>query len=123
MNWLLDRLKEKSSWLAIFTVIGLVGIKIEPELREVIINAILAVAALAAFVFKETPHESQTVNIQLPPIELVNAHLQEKSNGLSGDSSIVRDAVDCGATAITQLIQDYSPKQPTKPVDLDRWGS
>ena len=67
MKWLLARLKEKSTWLGIFTMAGLFGMKIEPELREAIINAILAVAAVAAFVFREeTKHEQA-----LPPIDLV----------------------------------------------------
>lgn len=118
-SWLLARLKEKSTWLGIFTIAGLFGMKIEPELREYIINAILAVAAVAAFVFKETPHEPQTVNIQLPPIDLVSRHLQEKQNGRAGDSD---HAVlwDRDSTTDHQLpVQpDYSPKQPTQPVDL-----
>ncbi len=58
MNWLLNRLKERSTWLAIFTLLGLVGIKLEPELRELIINAILAVAAIVAFVFRENIHQA-----------------------------------------------------------------
>ncbi len=77
MNWLLNRLKERSTWLAIFTLLGLVGIKLEPELRELIINAILAVAAIVAFVFREniqersTDLDQATRSIpQLPPIEL-----------------------------------------------------
>jgi len=61
-TWLLSRLKEKSTWIGIFTIAGLFGMKIEPELREYIINAILAVAAVAAFVFKEPA--------KIPPIEL-----------------------------------------------------
>ena len=73
MNWLLNRLKEKSTWLAIFTLAGLFGMKIEPELREHIINAILAVAAVAAFVFRENIRERDQPrqNDQLPPIELM----------------------------------------------------
>ena len=67
MNWLLNRLKERSTWLAIFTLAGLFGMKIEPELREHIINAILAVAAVAAFVFRENIRERST---DLPAIEL-----------------------------------------------------
>lgn len=77
MNWLLNRLKERSTWLAIFTLAGLFGMKIEPELREHIINAILAVAAVAAFVFRENIRERSTDLDQasrpasaLPPIEL-----------------------------------------------------
>lgn len=73
MKWLLARLKEKSTWVAIFTLAGLLGMKIEPEFREAIINAILAVAAVAAFVFREHTRESETANppLELPPIELV----------------------------------------------------
>lgn len=77
MNWLLNRLKERSTWLAIFTMLGLVGIKLEPELRDLIVNAILAVAAIVAFVFRENIHERSTdfdqatrSAPQLPPIEL-----------------------------------------------------
>jgi hypothetical protein len=65
MKWLLARLKEKSTWLGIFTIAGLFGMKIEPELREHIINAILAVAAVVAFVFREDVKRAD-----LPPIEL-----------------------------------------------------
>jgi hypothetical protein len=53
MNWLIDRLKERSTWLGIFTLAGLLGAKLEPELRELIINAILGVAAVVAFVWRE----------------------------------------------------------------------
>lgn len=77
MNWLLNRLKERTTWLAIFTLAGLVGIKLEPELRELIINAILGVAAVVAFVFRENIRERSTDLDQasrpapaLPPIEL-----------------------------------------------------
>lgn len=88
MNWLLDRLKERSSWLAIFTVIGLIGIKIDPELREVIINAILAVAAVAAFVFKEP-----------------------------GDTRAVRNDLPSDSAVVDRVSQDYLPKEPANPVD------
>jgi len=67
VNWLLNRLKERSTWLAIFTLAGLVGIKLEPELRELIINAILGVAAVVAFVFRENIRERST---DLPAIEM-----------------------------------------------------
>lgn len=69
MNWLLDRLKEKSTWLALFTFAGLLGMRIEPELREMIINAILAVAAVAAFVFREEVKHAEAT----PPVELERA--------------------------------------------------
>lgn len=71
MNWLLNRLREKTTWMGIFTLLGLVGIQIEPEFREIIINAVLAVAAIAAFVYRENRHERSTDRQpNLPPIEL-----------------------------------------------------
>lgn len=74
MNWLLNRLKEKSTWLGIFTLLGLLGMKLNPELQELITQAILAVAAIVAFVFRESTLERSTdagPQTALPPIELV----------------------------------------------------
>jgi hypothetical protein len=72
MRWLLDRLKERSTWLAIFTFAGLVGMKVEPELRELIINAILGIAAVVAFIWREhrDPNE-RTRKTDIPEIEWV----------------------------------------------------
>lgn len=66
MSWFLDRIREKSTWLGIFTLVGLLGMNIEPEFREVIINAILGVASVIAFFFRENSSSPQ-----LPPIDLV----------------------------------------------------
>jgi hypothetical protein len=66
MNWLINRLKERTTWLAIFTLAGLAGIRLEPEFRDAIINAILAVAAVVSFVFRENTYERST---DLPTIE------------------------------------------------------
>jgi len=57
MNWWIERFREKSTWLAMFTFIGLLGIYVEPEFRETIINAILAVAALVSFIYREQNRE------------------------------------------------------------------
>lgn len=76
MNWLLNRLKEKSTWLALFTFAGLLGMKLNPELQELITQAILAVAAIVAFVFRESTLERSTDQLpretpELPPIDLI----------------------------------------------------
>jgi len=69
VQWLMDRLKERSTWLAIFTLVGLLGIKLEPELRELIINAILGAAAVVAFVWREQRgHHERTRKTDLPQI-------------------------------------------------------
>jgi hypothetical protein len=83
MNWLIARLHERSTWLAIFTFAGLFGIKLEPELRESIINAIIAVAAVLAFVYKDKPDE-----VDKPPIEL--------QSRLGRGQAVPDDPVDVG---------------------------
>lgn len=72
MNWLLNRLKEKSTWLAIFTLVGLAGIQIEPEFRDLIIDTILGAASVAAFVYRENTSERSTDPKQpeIPEIDL-----------------------------------------------------
>jgi hypothetical protein len=57
----MERLKEKSTWLSIFTVASLFGMQIEPELKDPLIEAILAVAAVVAFIFRETIYESRNL--------------------------------------------------------------
>ena len=82
MKWLLARLKEKSTWLGIFTLAGLVGMKIEPELRDLIINCILSVAAVAAFVFQEDAiKHDQTPSIDMDDCfaGLPTEHIDEKT--------------------------------------------
>ena len=69
MNWLLSRLKEKSTWLSLFAFASLFGMQIEPELKEYLIQAVIGVAALVAFIFKEKPSEHHQSD-QIPPIEL-----------------------------------------------------
>jgi hypothetical protein len=64
--WLTDRLKERSTWAAIAAIAGLFGMEIQPEFRDLIINALIGVAAVVAFMFDE----NKNVNINLPPIEL-----------------------------------------------------
>ena len=98
MNWLLNRLKEKSTWLAVFTIAGLLGMKVEPELREQIINAILAVAALVAFIFRENIRERSTDRkVDLPPIKLVGTATPDtdrRAHCSPDSSSVDSSAVD-----------------------------
>jgi len=56
--WFIERIKEKSTWLAIFTFMGLFGMQIKPELRDSIIDTILMVAALVAFIWQEHTRDS-----------------------------------------------------------------
>jgi hypothetical protein len=92
MKWLLNRLKEKSTWLAIFTLIGILGIELDPELRDNIINAILAVAAVFAFVYKENEPNIINQEVQLQKIELIGESESRTSN--SPADTIVQNLVD-----------------------------
>lgn len=65
MNWWIARMKEKSTWLAVFTLASLVGVQIEPELKDRLIEAILAAAAVVAFIFKETDDAERKPTINL----------------------------------------------------------
>lgn len=54
MNWLFDRLTEKSTWAGVITAVGTVcGIVIKPELAVQITGAGVAIASLALFIMKE----------------------------------------------------------------------
>jgi uncharacterized membrane protein len=56
LNWVLARLSEKSTWLAVVTFLGTaLGIKLAPELSDAITTVGLAVTSLALVVLRETP--------------------------------------------------------------------
>lgn len=119
MTWLLARLKEKSTWLALFTFASLFGMQIEPELKDKLIEAIIAVAAVVALVFKEQADEPQRT--ELPPIELQARPNAEALGRLDDSAPVVAgrgavDAVagvghDAGADRVRRALQ--TPIQPT----------
>ena len=54
MSWILERLKEKSTWTAILSVAGtLFGVAIKPEYSEAIIATGLAITSLVLILIKE----------------------------------------------------------------------
>jgi hypothetical protein len=54
MSYILERLREKSTWLTILTLVGAVaGISISPELSEEISMAGMGIAGIIAIVTKE----------------------------------------------------------------------
>ena len=53
MNWLLDRLKEESSWRGIVLLVTALGVKLDPERGEAIIALGLAVVGLINVLRKE----------------------------------------------------------------------
>jgi hypothetical protein len=53
MNWLLDRLKEQSTWRGIVLLVTAFGVKLDPERGEAIIALGLAVVGLINVLRKE----------------------------------------------------------------------
>ena len=54
MNWILDRLKENSTWRGLILLAALGGAKLNPDQQEAIVTAGLALVALLNVFRKET---------------------------------------------------------------------
>lgn len=53
MNYIVNRLKERSTWLGITTVVTTFGVSINPELSEAIISAGVAIAGLVSVIWPD----------------------------------------------------------------------
>jgi hypothetical protein len=53
--WILDRARERSTWMGIFSLAGAVGWAVTPEHKELIITAAVAVVAAVAAFTREKP--------------------------------------------------------------------
>lgn len=53
VDWILDRLGEKSTWVGVFTVLAAAGLGFGPELRQEIIAVGLAVVGLVNVILAE----------------------------------------------------------------------
>jgi len=53
MNWILERAKERSTWMGLFSLVGAVGWAVTPENKEIIITAAVAVVAAIAAMTKD----------------------------------------------------------------------
>ncbi len=55
MNWLLDRAKERSTWMGLFSLAGAIGWAVTPENKEIIVTAAVAVVAAIAAMTRDKP--------------------------------------------------------------------
>ena len=67
-RWFLHRLRERTTWLSVLGMLGLFGIRLEPELQEYILQGLIAASCIVAFLFPESDLAKKD---ELPPIELV----------------------------------------------------
>ena len=53
--WILDRAKERSTWMGLFSLAGAVGWAVTPEHKELVITAAVAVVAAVAACTRDKP--------------------------------------------------------------------
>ena len=53
LNWLVDRIKEKTTWYGIVALVSAVGVTISPDLKEAIATAGIAIAGVIAAITAE----------------------------------------------------------------------
>ncbi len=53
--WILDRAKERSTWMGLFSLAGAVGWAVTPEHKELIVTAAVAVVAAIAAMTRDKP--------------------------------------------------------------------
>jgi hypothetical protein len=53
-RWFRHRLRERTTWLSVLGLLGLFGIRLEPELQEYIIQGLIALSCIVAFLFPES---------------------------------------------------------------------
>ena len=73
MSWVLNRLKEPSTWKGIVVLLSLVGVRFSPEATDLIVELGVTAIGLILVIQKERaiPDEPKKVEIVLPPVDLV----------------------------------------------------
>lgn len=98
MTWLLNRLKEPSTWRAIFCLAGICGYSIAPELQSQIVTIVGAALAMVEFIRKEKTNETT---------KMATAETTTSTESVSTDN------VGTGSTGIitnsTNNQSDYNP--------------
>ena len=63
MKYLLERLKEPSTWRGLFALLTAVGLKLHPEMQEAILTTGLALIGMINVVRKESNDTKPTANL------------------------------------------------------------
>jgi hypothetical protein len=67
--WILNQLKQPSTWRGFVWILTVCGVLLTPEQTEAIVLAGMALAGLLGVFLNDVP---RTVKIELPPIDLVS---------------------------------------------------
>lgn len=81
MNWLLNRLREPSTWRGLVWLLTALGVSLSPEAWQYITTAGMALAGLVGVLSSE---KAQRVQILLPPIELVGQPGADRADPVCG---------------------------------------
>lgn len=81
MNWLLNRLREPSTWRGLIWLLTALGMSLSPEAQGHIITIGVASAGLVGVLSSE---KAQRVQILLPPIELIGQPDPDRADAVCG---------------------------------------
>lgn len=123
MNWILNRLKEPSTYRGLVWLATALGVSLSPEAWEYITTIGMGAAGLIGVL---TSEKATRVDIQLLPIEPVGPAISVPSttgqSRVSESAHPVADRRDPAGSRMQRVQPDYSPKEPTRPVDLGQSG-
>ena len=81
MNWIMNRLKEPSTWRGLVWLLTALGVSLSPESWQYLTTAGMA---LAGFIGCITAEKAQRVQILLPPIELIGQPDPDRADAVCG---------------------------------------
>lgn len=55
IEWIIDRLKEKSTWAGIGVLLGLVGVRLSPDALSSVMAAVVAIIGVWEVIRRENP--------------------------------------------------------------------
>lgn len=84
MNWLMNRLKEPSTWRGLAWLLTALGVSLSPESWHYLTTAGMA---LAGFIGCVTTEKAQRVQILLPPIELIGQPAADRADADRGGAA------------------------------------
>ncbi len=113
MNWLLNRLREASTWRGLVWLLTVSGVALRPDQVEAIVLAGMAIAGLLGVFLQDKvrdPNE-RTRKTDIPEIELVGRSESTDAPGYSISPSIVFDgsADEC----MSRMLKSQLPSDTT----------
>lgn len=62
LKWLVERLKERNTWLGLTGILTTAGVGLNPELSEQLVTLGVALASVIAIVFKDEPKATELLD-------------------------------------------------------------